>query len=58
MLRTMVVKTWSESTEEAVNYLEYNSYGKVLRVPSTDLYVCIGCKHYTPLDDVKIVRMY
>ena len=38
-----IVKTKNESTEEAVAYLKYNGhgYGEAVRIPNTDLYLCI-----------------
>lgn len=57
MLKIMIVKTWCENTQEGVNYLKYNGYGKVIkRIPFTDLFVCIGYRNYEKLNDVIVVK--
>lgn len=46
-----IVNTWSESTEEVTSYLEYNGYGKVLRI-GKNTFLCT--KKGNELADVKV----
>ena len=52
----LIVKTWNESTEEAIAYLKHNGYGDAARIPNTDLYLCAGDNfNYVELNDVEII---
>lgn len=55
MKKIILVKTYSENKDEGKKYLEYNGYGKVLRVLNTDYYICIGSEQHVHLKDVEII---
>lgn len=57
-MKTLLVETWCENTQEGIGYLTYNNYGeRILRI-SKRKFLCfdVDLDKMLGLDDVKILK--